>query len=119
MNHIMKLTPDPFERIKCGVKVIEVRLFDDKRKKISLGDTITFLKRPSLDSSVITEVLGLSRFKDFKTLFLIFGTQPFGYPQDKSVEEVVLGMREAYSEKEEKQCGVLGIHIKVLDSTSA
>lgn len=33
MNHTMKLTSDPFERIAKGKKVIEVRLFDDKRKK--------------------------------------------------------------------------------------
>ena len=42
MNHTMKLTKDPFERIAKGKKVIKVRPFDDKRKKIKLGDTITF-----------------------------------------------------------------------------
>jgi len=31
-----------------------------------------------------------------------------------TVEEQVLGMRDAYSEEDEKKFGVLGIHIKLI-----
>lgn len=114
MNHTMKLTSDPFERIAKGKKIIEARLFDDKRKKIKLGDNITFFELPNLKKSVKTEVIGLSKFNDFKTLFEIFGTKPFGHPKDMLVDEQVKGMMEVYSKEDEKTFGVLGIHIRLV-----
>lgn len=110
----MKITAEPLERIKRGVKLIEVRLFDDKRKAINIGDSITFLKLPELKELVKTEVVGLSKFNSFKDLFSVFGTKPFGHSDNMSIKEQVLGMRDAYSEEEENKFGVLGIHIKLI-----
>ena len=42
-NHIMNLNPSPFKMIREGNKTIELRLYDEKRKKLSIGDTITFI----------------------------------------------------------------------------
>jgi ASC-1-like (ASCH) protein len=39
----MNLTPSPLHMIREGKKTIELRLYDEKRKAISVGDTITFL----------------------------------------------------------------------------
>lgn len=114
MNHTMKLTSDPFERIAKGKKVIEVRLFDDKIKRIKLGDDITFFELPNLQKSIKTKVIGLSRFKEFRTLFSIFGRNFFGYPENSTIDEQVAGMMEVYSEEDEKKFGVLGIHIKLI-----
>ena len=38
----MKLHPAPFEMIKSGKKTIELRLYDEKRRKIKVGDEIIF-----------------------------------------------------------------------------
>jgi len=114
MNHAMKLTSDSFERIIKGKKVIEVRLFDNKRKQIKIRDTITFLELPNLKNFVKTQVIGLSRFNDFRTLFSIFRTSPFGHPKNMLVDEQIAGMREVYSKEDEKRFGVLGIHIKLI-----
>ena len=43
MEHNMKLNPSPFEKIRTGSKTIELRLYDEKRRAISVGDTITFV----------------------------------------------------------------------------
>ena len=43
MIHNMKLQPEPLEMIKSGQKTYELRLWDAKRQKISVGDTIEFL----------------------------------------------------------------------------
>ena len=40
MIHEMKLRPEYFEYINNGTKRIELRLFDEKRELIKLGDTI-------------------------------------------------------------------------------
>lgn len=42
MNHKMGLFPENFEKIKLGQKHQEYRLYDEKRRKIMLGDTIIF-----------------------------------------------------------------------------
>lgn len=114
MNHAMKLTSDPFERIAKGKKVIEVRLFDEKRKKIEIGDNITFFELPNLQKSIKTKVIGLSRFNDFRTLFSIFGRDFFGHSKNITLNEQIAGMREVYSEEEEKKFGILGIHIELI-----
>lgn len=36
----MKLAPLPMQEIREGRKTIELRLYDEKRKQISVGDTI-------------------------------------------------------------------------------
>jgi len=38
MKHEMKLYPEPFQMIADGRKTIELRLYDEKRKKIKAGD---------------------------------------------------------------------------------
>ena len=42
MKHILKLQPRYYESMKNGVKQIELRLFDEKRKNIKIGDEIEF-----------------------------------------------------------------------------
>lgn len=44
MLHQMKLSSEPFEKIARGEKVIESRLFDEKRQQIILGDEIEFIE---------------------------------------------------------------------------
>ena len=107
----MKLDASSFERINAGNKVVEVRLFDEKRKNIKIGDSITFLKLPDIKESVKTVVTGISTFKSFNDLFSVFGPEYFGRPESMSVEDFILGMREVYSEEDEKKFGVIGIHI--------
>ena len=40
MTHKMNLHNDPFEKIACGIKNIELRLYDEKRRLIKVGDEI-------------------------------------------------------------------------------
>ncbi len=42
MVHEMLLAPKPFEMMKSGQKTIELRLYDEKRKHIQIGDRIRF-----------------------------------------------------------------------------
>ena len=51
MEHEMKLQPEYYNFILNGTKRIEIRLFDEKRQQIKIGDTIKFLKEPELNES--------------------------------------------------------------------
>ena len=42
MIHQMKLRPVPFSQIRDGIKTVELRLHDEKRRLIRPGDRITF-----------------------------------------------------------------------------
>ena len=68
MTHTMQLQPSPFEMIRNGTKTIELRLFDEKRKKIRVGDTILFTNTTSRETLSV-RVLELLVFDSFETLY--------------------------------------------------
>lgn len=49
MKHVMKLHSTPFEMIQSGRKTIELRLHDEKRRLISIGDEIKFVSLSSVE----------------------------------------------------------------------
>lgn len=70
MQHKMKLLEKPFNNILDGSKEIEFRLYDDKRKKVQIGDTIEFSKLPDLVEKLNVEVVDLYQYPTFKELFM-------------------------------------------------
>ena len=42
MTHKMHLDKGPFQKIWYGAKTIELRMFDEKRREIKVGDIIEF-----------------------------------------------------------------------------
>ena len=111
--HEMKLFGAPFEKLKCKQKDIEVRLFDEKRQLIKVGDRIKFRKLPDLNEEVLTEVVGLSVFLQFKDLFLNFSSKRFGH-QGLTIDEQLSRIYRIYDKKAEKEKGVIGIHLRLI-----
>jgi len=64
----MKLNEDPFNQIKSGRKAIELRLFDEKRQLINIGDTIAFTNTNNPNETIRAKVVGMSIFKSFENL---------------------------------------------------
>ncbi|VVB59633.1 ASCH domain protein [uncultured archaeon] len=110
----MKLHESPFERIMSGKKTIEVRLYDEKRQQINLGDIIIFLKRPELSEQLYTEVTGLLKYRTFEELVNDFPMSCFGCPNNYDKEALVEALHEHYTKEEEQKYGVLGIKLKLL-----
>lgn len=108
----MKLKEEPFENIKAGKKQIEFRLYDEKRKKLQLGDTIEFRKLPDLQETLTVEITGLLHYNSFAELFSDLREDLISY-SNKSKEELVKSMHRYYTEEEEREKGVLGIRIKL------
>ncbi len=115
MIHFMHLAEEPFKWMREGKKKIEVRLWDEKRKKIKPGDYIVFLTLDEKDF-IVTKVKGIFLFKTFRDLFEFFDKSLFGH-EGLTTEEQVKRMRRYYSEEEEKKYGVCGILIEVLKET--
>lgn len=106
-THSLKLTTEPFEAIKSGQKIIESRLYDEKRREIEIGDEIEFINRDS-GEKLLTEVVGLHRYKDFETMFERMGPAKFG---GESKERLLNQISEFYPKEEQEQFGVIGIEI--------
>ena len=115
MIHEMSLNPAPFEKIKNGEKSIEIRLYDEKRRGVKIGDIIIFSKLPEKTEKIKVEVIRLSISRSFRDLFSNFEKSKFGHEQNLSIEEQINRQREYYTEEEERQYGVIGIHIKLID----
>ena len=110
-THTMGLQPEPFEKIRSGEKTIELRLFDEKRKTIQLGDSIEFQKQPEKQETIRAEVVALLRYKTFSELFDDFPIEDFGDTDRISLLENV---HTFYTPEQEQKETVLGIKIKLL-----
>ena len=110
MIHQMKLNEDPFERIKNGTKTIEFRLYDEKRRKVKIGDKIEFSKLPDLQEKILVDVLDLYTEPSFEELFEKL------YEDKELAKQKANAMYEIYSPENEKKYGVVGIKIKLVDN---
>lgn len=113
MNIPMKLQPGPFEAIKSGVKDIELRLNDEKRQRLSLGDTITVTKQPEKAETLTVEIVGLLHYPTFADIVEDFASERMGGNDKVSI---VRGMDQYYSKEEQAQRGVLGIKLRLVES---
>lgn len=103
--HRMHLHSEPFSLVKNGGKKIECRLNDEKRRTFAVGDQLIFKDRDTGEklSSVITH---LYRYATFSDLFDRHPLRAFGY---SNKGELLLDIRQYYTEEDEKQFGVVGI----------
>ena len=107
----MKLNEKYFEYIKSGTKRIELRLNDEKRKLIKIGDKIRFFKLPKLDEYIDVTVEDLIKYDNFKE----FNKYPIEILASKEMsnEELMKDLEKFYSKKEQEKYGVLGIKFKI------
>lgn len=110
MNYIMKLQPKPFEEIKNGTKTVEMRLNDEKRQLLLVGDTIDFLLAENPDEKVSTRITGLEIFKTFKDLCESFPPVSYGAQSG----DAYISMSKYYSKEDEEKYGVLAIKIELI-----
>ncbi len=108
--HNMKLHAAPFEKIKSGQKTIELRLFDEKRQKIKIGDIIVFTNNATGETLRAT-VIKLHRFDSFAGLYRTLPLLQCGYTQEDIDTATPEDMNLYYSPEEQKKYGVVGIEI--------
>lgn len=113
-QHEMKLAEAAFDRIKSGAKLLELRLYDDKRQAIRPGDRIVFSKFPGQHEKLAVEVIGLLRYADFSALIDDVPASWLGYGDDKK-QWLKDAMYAIYTPEEEREYGVLGIRIRKVD----
>ncbi len=111
MIHKMNLWHDSFEKIKARTKTIEMRLYDEKRSKIAVGDVIVFTDT-SNGEQLECSVLNLYRYANFDEMFKNHDKVSIGYRSDELA--LPSDMLQYYSEEQIKKYGVVGIEISVI-----
>lgn len=112
MQHQMKLASEPYNNIASGTKVIESRLFDEKRQQISIGDEIIFADTENQENTVTRKVSGLLQYQTFRELFADHEPSLFG---EDSRDFLLTQIKSFYSDEDEQKYGVIGIRLVDID----
>ena len=90
-DYEMKLDEPHFSNIKKGLKTIEGRIYDDKRKAINIGDTIKFINRNDSNDNFEKKVINLKVFTAPITFGEVINEENFKdlIPEAENVQEAV------------------------------
>jgi len=113
MLHQMKLQQSPFAKIKNGSKTIELRLNDEKRQQVQVGDFIEFSLLGNPNEKIQTRVTALHHFYSFKELYASLPKEKLGYDSTDTPDPN--HMDEYYPREKQEQYGVLGIELRMTD----
>ncbi len=105
----MKLTKENFEQIYYGQKLIEVRLYDEKRRKIKKDQCIKF-NCLNGDNYVHKFVQDIKVFNTFKELYDYYDVKMFGDKYDK--KQLLENIYKIYTKKDENKYGVVAIELE-------
>ncbi len=109
----MRLNEKPYESMKTGRKFYEVRLNDEKRRLVEVGDTIDFLKLPEEKEKLKVEVIGVLPFDTFKDLYESLPAYSLDC-EGMEVGEMVENTYKIYTPEQEGRWGVLAIEVKLV-----
>ena len=111
--HTMKLRTRYFDYIKSGSKRIEVRLNDEKRKEIKIGDEIIFEELTEKPRYLKTKVVDLYYEDNFCNLLDAYDIKLFA-SKKTTKEELLDVLNEIYSIEKQTKYGVVGIRIEII-----
>ncbi len=113
MTHYMNLHSSPFSHIANGTKTIELRLLDEKRQLISVGDTLIFKNTDDEALTLTCEVKKLHVFANFTELYAALPLDKCGYLPSELQNASPEDMEIYYPAEKQRKYGVLGIEIEL------
>ncbi|MCH5156711.1 MAG: NUDIX domain-containing protein [Clostridiales bacterium] len=109
--HEMNLAKEPYEKIVSGAKTIEMRLNDEKRQAVKVGDMIT-LKYDV--HAVNVRVRALHRFDSFDELYAKLDLLKCGYSLEEVATAKYTDMLAYYTKEQQAKYGALGIEFEII-----
>ena len=105
------LDEDIFEVVKNGTKTVEVRVNDEKRRKLKVKDKITFLKRPDEIEKIDAVIENLTYYKNFEELVKDYKIEEL-YLSNFTKKEFLDLLKRFYRDDEINKYGVVAIRFK-------
>ena len=109
----MKLKDQPFQKMKNGLKTIELRLYDEKRQQLHSGQIVHFINEES-NECLKVRVLDLHIYPNFKILYKNLDLCLCGYTQDELSNASYHDMEAYYPKVFQEQYQVVGIEIELI-----
>ena len=107
----MNLAPLPYKQITEGKKTIELRLLDERRKDLRVGDFIEFTNRDDPTKRFTARVEALYIFDSFDELYKSLPLTDCGYSEDELPFASPRDMDQYYTAEQQKAYKALGIKI--------
>ena len=115
MKYYMHLKQNPFLKIWEGKKTIELRLYDEKRRKINVGDLIEFENGADSNQKIVAKVTALHTFQSFVQLYEALPLEKCGYASHEVNIASASDMDAYYAPEEQKKYGVIGIEFEIVE----
>ena len=106
---VMRVREKYFNLLETGEKTIELRLFDEKRQKIAVGDMIKFIKSEDETQSFEVVVAALHLAENFEKLGSKIDFRQAGFDTLQNMIEV---MKTFYLLDDQQKYGVVGIEVR-------
>ena len=105
------LHPDIFDIVKNGSKNVEVRLNDEKRRTLKIGDEIIFLKRPNEEEKIVAKITNLKYYDSFDSLVVNYPIERL-FLSNYTNEMFLKELERFYSKDEQDKYGVVAIEFE-------
>ena len=112
--HRMRLDADAFAKIDAGEKTVELRLYDEKRRRVQAGDVIRFESTADDTDVLYARVEGMRFFATFDELYSALPLTKCGYTEKEAATASPRDMDRYYSREEQRKWGVVGIELSLL-----
>lgn len=112
MEMIVHLDSDIFDIVSNGIKNVEVRVNDEKRRKLNIGDTLIFLKRPDEVESLKGTVTNLVYFDNFSEVVDNYPMKRI-YLENTTKEDYLTLIDRFYTKDEIEEYGVVAIEFEL------
>lgn len=109
---VCHLNDEVFYKVKDGTKYIEMRLYDEKRKNMSVGDTIIFVHKNDESQKVKCLISNMLVYDNFAELYEDYDKEALGYSENE--EKNPDDMEKFYSKEEQEKYGVVAIELELI-----
>ena len=106
----MKLHATPFATIRAKTKTVEMRLYDEKRQALRVGDLLRFINADT-GEILLTKIIALHVHPTFDELYEKIDKIALGYAANEPASPQ--DMLAYYSREEIEKYGVVGIEIRL------
>ena len=112
--HEMRLNDAPFNKIDLEEKDIELRLYDEKHRRLNVNDIIIF-SHSYAARQIAVRIISLHRYASFEQLFHDFTPDRCGFENETSAQDAAQQMGDYYSPEVIDTLGVIGIGVEKID----
>ena len=109
--HRMHLDPRAFAAMEDERKTVELRLYDEKRRRIQVGDVIRFESTDDETDVLFAWVTGMRFFASFDELYAAVPLAACGYAPEELKNASPRDMDRYYAPEDQKTWGVVAIEL--------